>query len=364
MFQLKNFVSIAASMLNYVRSTTGKVTDLQPGSVTRTILEAPAAEIEELYVQVFNGIREAIPVAVYESIQFDKLAPQYAAGRVTVTAKTAPTQAFAIPKGTNFLSRDGRIYQSVADMTWPSGVTSLQIPVISQLAGTAQNLSQGEINASPSFAPDLYSFSNTAMINGSDLESDDARKIRFAEYISALSRGTEAALIYGAKTAQLLDSAGNITEAVERVSLISSTGVVTVYIWGSSGTPSAALITRVQDVVNGYKDVTTGTTVAGYSAAGIKVNISPLKSRTIDASVRITLLSGNTFDQAALEAQVKDTMDTFLNSIQPGTTVYVDDVQTQIMMIRGVQSARVTTSQNLSCGKDEILSAGKVTVTQ
>lgn len=49
-FQIKDFASIVASQINHARAVSDKITDFQPGSVARTIMEAPAVEIEELYL--------------------------------------------------------------------------------------------------------------------------------------------------------------------------------------------------------------------------------------------------------------------------------------------------------------------------
>ena len=51
MFQIKDFASITASMINWLRANTTKVTDFNVGSVVRTMAEASAAEMEELYLQ-------------------------------------------------------------------------------------------------------------------------------------------------------------------------------------------------------------------------------------------------------------------------------------------------------------------------
>ena len=113
MFQIKNFVSIVAGALNYVRGVTTRITDLQPGSVTRTLIEAPAQEVEELYVQMFNGLLEAIPVATYKSFNFQLLTATYAGGMVSVTTSTPLTQSIDISKNTIFTAKDGRQYRTL-----------------------------------------------------------------------------------------------------------------------------------------------------------------------------------------------------------------------------------------------------------
>ncbi|EKK5568138.1 baseplate J/gp47 family protein [Enterobacter hormaechei] len=371
MFQLKNFVSIAASMLNYVRSTTGKVTDLQPGSVTRTILEAPAAELEELYIQMFNGIKDAIPVAVFNSFQFDRLPPQYASGLVTIIATQPVASAFPIPKGTRFLSRDGRAYQSLGDMEWPLAVeaipgdpssaypvTSVNVPVIAVQAGSMQNAVADEINSSPLFPPDRFKFTSSAMTNGKDMESDEQRVLRFSDYIGSLSRGTETALLYAARYATLTDSAGNITESVTRTSLTVNTGSVTVNVWGSNGAPSAELLARITQLELGYKDAS-GAIVPGYAAAGISCSVAAMYEEVVNADITLTFFSSYSADQA-MRQNIRNVISSFLAGVQPGEFVYADDLQGYIQTVRGVQSASVKMSGNIECQANEVLSMGTI----
>ncbi|EON2339049.1 baseplate J/gp47 family protein [Escherichia coli] len=367
MFQLKNFVSIAASMLNYVRSTTGKVTDLQPGSVTRTILEAPATEIEELYVQMFNGIKEAIPVAVYNSIDFPKLPPQYAAGRVSVVANLPLTADLAIPKGTRFLARDGRIYQSVVDMTWPAqtngtDVLQFDVPVTSLVAGVAQNAAAGEINSSPLFAPDRFTFSSSAMTNGTDTEADDSRDKRFADYISSLSRGTKTAMLYGARTAAIKDAAGNVTEGVTRASMVEGSGTVTIYIWGSNGAPSPELVNQVKAIEAGGRDAN-GVVMPGFAAAGIECQVGAMFSRTIDCDIKITVGEGYQLD-ATMKAAIKNALHARLNQLFPGDVVTVEEMRVSVLAVQGVLTAVLTGTDNITCGSKEVLAAGNLNITE
>lgn len=365
MFQLKNFVSIAASMLNYVRSTTGKVTDLQPGSVTRTILEAPATEIEELYVQMFNGIKEAIPVAVYNSIDFPKLPPQYASGRVTVIALQRLTADLAIPAGTRFLTRDGRIYQSVVDMNWPAqisnkDVSQFDVPVVSQVAGVAQNAAAGEITSSPFFPPDRFSFSSTAMANGTDTEADDSRDKRFADYISSLSRGTKTAMLYGARTASIKDEAGNIIEGVSRVSMTEGLGNVTIHIWGSNGEPSTVLINQVIAIENGGRDAQ-GVVTPGFAAAGIQCQVATMFARAIDCDITVTLATGYVLDDT-MKAGIKNALHARLYQLFPGDIVTVEELRVAVLIVPGVLTALITGLNNITCGVNEVLVAGAVDI--
>jgi hypothetical protein len=55
------------------------------------MIEAPAAEIDELYQQMFNGLQEAIPVSVFNSFNFPALAAQNASGLAQLSITSQPT---------------------------------------------------------------------------------------------------------------------------------------------------------------------------------------------------------------------------------------------------------------------------------
>jgi hypothetical protein len=68
-FQLKDFYSITASMVNYIRGTLSGITDFNPGSAARTLLEAPAIEMDQLYQEMFVGIREGVETGIFRSFE-------------------------------------------------------------------------------------------------------------------------------------------------------------------------------------------------------------------------------------------------------------------------------------------------------
>src|SRR5437763_12508130 len=147
MFQIKDFVSVTASMTNWMKATTQKVTDYSVGSVVRTMLEAIAAEIEQLYLQMFVGLKEAISVAVYNTFSFAANGAVPATGtiRITITSATTPT---LIPSGTAFALNTGARYVSATDATIAAGNTYADVPVAAAVPGSGGNLA-----ANQSFTP-------------------------------------------------------------------------------------------------------------------------------------------------------------------------------------------------------------------
>lgn len=360
-FQIKNFTAIVASMINHARGVTTKTTDFQPGSVVRTLVEAPAVEVEELYLQMFLGLRDAIPVATFLSFGFDRLPAARAHGFVSVSAEDPPVDPIVIPIGTIFTAVDGRLYSSTAAVTWSTGLIA-RIPVQSSAVGSAGNIAQGLITSSSLFDTN-YVVSNAEISTGRDVETDPEREARFADFVSALSRGTVAACLYGAGSARILDEDGNTYEYVVREGMLEQAGYVIIYLYSSRGIPSAELITVSQTIIDGERDVVTGVATPGFRAAGIRFEVLPMVERAVPLSIKVQMLPGYVLN-SAVEQELGEIYAAALNDVQPGTTLYLGTMLDLLLGAEGVHQIVPVTSSNIVCAVNEVLTAGTLTIVE
>lgn len=299
-FQVKDFLSIVASMINYMRASQTQVTDFNVGSVARSMLEAPAAEIDQLYQQMLAGLAQAIPVSVFNSFDFPPLAAVPASGLVRVTITSSAT-ALTIVAGTRLTRADGSASYLVAeDVTIAPAGTYGDVRVVAEIAGLAGNLATGTtFTLSPSPTGFISAVALAAFTNGADQESDASHKARFNGFISSLARGTGSAILYGLGTVALRDSAGNITERVALSSIeepwiadpLQPPALVNVRIHNGVGTTSADLVAEANRVIFGYT-ATDGTIVPGWKAAGVKVVITAATEQTVAVTATVTLETG------------------------------------------------------------------------
>lgn len=360
-FQIKDFVSIVAAQINHARGVTTRITDFQPGSVARTLMEAPAVEVEELYLQMFLGLRDAIPVATFLSFGFERLVPARALGQVSISISPAPVSPIPVPSGTIFTATDGRTYSSTQYVTWPAGQSVFNVPVQAQAVGAGGNAAEGVINQSPAFNSS-YTISNAAITTGRDLESDSEREARFAEFVGSLSRGTVFACLYGASQAAVLDADGNIYEYVTRRGMVENAGHVVIYLYSSGGIPSAELIAKGQAIIEGMRDAQTNTVTPGYRAAGIQFEVLPMVERPVPLSIQVGMLSGYELN-ASVEQQLGDIFSTAVRGVQPGTVLYLGNLVDQLLEAEGVQTIVPVSNSNIVCGVNEVLTPGTLTTT-
>lgn len=343
-FQIKDFASITASMVNWMRASTKKVSDFNIGSVVRTMLEAAAAEIDELYQQMFIGLREAIPVAVYNSFSFSALSAIPASGlvRVSITSSASPT---IISAGTVFTTSSSTVsYVATADRTIAAGNTFSDVPVVASVAGIAGNLAA---NKSFSLAPAPDGFvsatNQSSFINGTDVETSEARKIRFNAFIDSLNRGTVKALQYGLKLTVLTDTLGNETERVVTAAIdepwmtdsAQPVSLVNCYVHNGSGGTSTALVNKAKDIIYGYTDAQ-GNKVPGWKAAGVNVQVLAATEQSLAVTAVLSALAG--YDKPTLIAAANTAIAEYIRSLDIGATAVKAEIVTIAMNIDGVSN--------------------------
>lgn len=342
MFQVKDFTSITASMLNWMRSTQQRITDFNVGSVARTLVEAPAAEIDELYQQFFFGLKEAIPVSVYNSFDFEAIDAVPASGLVRVTITSSATDTLISAGSTFSHTSGGTDYTSVQDVVIVAGNTFADVRVVSTQPGTIGNIGAGvSFTLNPTLNGFVSATNLSPFMNGIDAETPEARKLRFNAFIQSLNRGTVAALEYGLKTTQLLDAGGNLIERVVSVSVVEPylddpnqpISWVQCYVHNGVGSTSSALVNKAREVVYGYYDEQ-GNAVPGWKAAGVKVDVHAALEQTVDVTGVLTALAG--YDKPTLIASAGEAVFAYLQGLDIGAPAILSEIIALVMEIDGV----------------------------
>ena len=205
-------------MVNWMSNHQVEITDFNVGSVTRTMLEAVAIEMEEVYYRIFESLGTTITEAIYNAFDFPSLPATTAVGKVVFSRNTPAPSDISIPFGTIVETSDG-IQFEVADydakiLTGTMVDNKGGVAIAALVVGSASNINEiGVVNRIVGSIPGIDSVSNPAMIiGGSDFETDAQRRSRFNLYIQSLARGTLLALEFAA-----LNSGADTTTAVRIV---------------------------------------------------------------------------------------------------------------------------------------------------
>lgn len=349
-FQLKDFVSIVASMTNRAKATQDKITDFNIGSVARTIMESSAIEIEEFYQRMFAGILEAIPTAIYLGFNFSLVSASAARGMVRITFGVPIEDPFTIPAGTIFVASSTNLhYLSVQDVAVPVGVSEINVLVECSVTGTVGNAIAGAIDSTQVFnLPTNAVVSNQPIVSGQDAETDAERQARFTDFIQSLHRGTNGAVEYAAKSAQVYNTDGSVVEYVTRVGRVETPGTCDVFIYGASQAASPALLAEAQKLIDGYYDTATGQFIPGYSPVGIRVRVFNMDELPVSAVFTVQMWPGVTLTDA-VQADILTRINNVVSAVAAGDVLYVESLTDAVLATTGVHKVRCNLLENILC---------------
>lgn len=356
-------------MLNWMRASTNRVTDYNVGSVSRTMLEAPAAEMDEMYQQFFLGVKEAIPVATYNTFDFDPLPEIAASGPVRV--QLTPGTAGLIGAGTTFSGVGlATTYSSLNDVAIGVDTSFIDITVSADVAGVVGNIAKNQVLTLTPSPSNFVSASNLSDFrSGADAETADEQKLRFAAYISSLARSTVAALRYGLTTARLTSATGEIIERVASSAVIEPylydvnepISKVDCYVHNGTGSTSPALVAMAQKIIDGYYDAD-GLAVPGYKAAGNPTTVYAAIEHPIDVTGLVSVLPG--FDRPTLVADAVSTVNSYLIGLGIGAEVLTAEIIRLVKSLDGVYDFALTLpAANVVVGKTHKAMPGALNIT-
>lgn len=285
------YLEILERLVAHARVSSDVLTDFNVGSVTRSLLEAAAVGLDEVWMGAAQAVNDAIPEAVFQSFGFERQAAVYASGLLTFILSAPRLDDLLIPAGTTVRQLGGTVtYLTVLDGTLAAGQTRVAILARAEVAGAAANTNADTLTVitAPGVATATLAATNLAPItNGSDPETDAQRRLRFAEWVSTLARGTVAAYRYCAMQAAVVADAA-ILEQVRYVALVERPGLVDLYVHNGVGATSDALLAVVASLIEGDD------TNPGYRAAGSQVLYHAAADVPLTVTAQVTLQPGYT----------------------------------------------------------------------
>lgn len=352
-FQIIKAETRAQRLIEWFSGICPSITDFVAGSKIRSKFETIAVEMESQDFAWYQALKKAIPVAIYRAFDFNLLPAQKAIGSVTFSVAAPLINDIVIPKDTQVATaatatQAEKLYATTAAATIYAGQSSVSVPISALASGIIGNTPSGTITIIKTSINNLDSINNTEPIaGGSERETEDERRIRFIGYVSTLSRGTIAAVEYGAKTAAIYNENGDVIETVHDAIVhepfmtdpSQPVGVFNIYIYnGTSGT-SDVLIAEVQKVVDGYT-LDDGTKIPGWKAAGVICQVLKATETTLDITASILIRSG--YDTGSIENLVITAFDQYIGAIGIGKPFIYNELIERIMGIDGVYNCSVT----------------------
>lgn len=366
----------AASMIEWFSGICTAITDFIAGSKIRSQFESVAVEMEAQDFAFYQAMKKAIPVSVYNAFGFTLTPAIKASGTITFTGPT-PVSNITIPKGTRVTTlASGSIaakeYETQADIILYAGQTSASGSATCTVFGIIGNTAAATITVLSTPITGITAATNAAAFqNGADIETEEARRTRFQDYITTITRGIAGAVTAGAKTATLKDANGNITERVTTAGVtepyltnaLADPGHIYCYIYNGTGGTSNDLIAQAQKVIDGYID-NNGTYMPGYKAAGVICTVYAAVEDVTAVTVTITAATSlTTTEKTQLQADAVTAINNHIAGLGMGQGLLRSKIIDILMSKTGVYNVGVTVpALDVPATLNHVIKAGTVTV--
>lgn len=301
---LRTFSQLVEDMAAALQSSASTLIDVSVGSIIRAMFEANASVVlwlQWLVLQVLQSTRASTSYGPdldswMGDFGLERLAAIPATGIVTFSRFAADLPAF-IPPGTLIKTADGSLsFSVIEDQTisiWqpsslayllPSGVSSVDLPVICRTSGLIGNVVAGAISIIAASLPGVDQVSNSRPFsNAAGAEDDQAFRDRFQNFVTSRSRATLNAVrnaIAGVRQGLRATIEENVApDGTGRH------GSFLVIIDDGTGYPSSDLLASVATAVDAVRPIGTTFAVIAPQVIIVSVSLTATVAQTVTASV-------------------------------------------------------------------------------
>lgn len=219
-----------------------------------------------------------------------------------------------IPKGTVCAAsgEDAVEYETVRDAVLTAGELSADAPARALLGGPGGNAAAGYVNTLVTPPNGIqYAVNRTPFTGGADREGDEEYRARVLLAYSRTANSGNAAYY---EEEALREEGVASAQAVPREN---GAGTVSVYVRGKDGPPSEALMKKLEDRLNGLREV------------GVTVSVKAAVEKAVNVTARVRLKPGTDFQRA--KADTEEALRLWFLDRRVGDPVYLSELSRVIL---------------------------------
>lgn len=322
---VKQFADILKTMFDRLQGS--ELTDFNIGSVIRTMAEAAASAIEELYYYLSKFVMMFfISTSTGEwldkrlgDLGMSRILGNKAFGTLIIGRDTPSPIGISIPAGTVFENAKGTQFVTLEEGRIPVNFSTVEVRAEAAEKGSAGNLEANDKLSQVGIAVSGVEWAKVITMNGgSDDESDADFRARVKPYLQSLGRATEDAIKYAIQTINGVSGVTLRPNYPEK-------GWFTVYL--DSGT-SDSLLSEVRRRIDEYRGFTINFVVEKVQRVGVNV------------AMRVFVLADN--DEILVKKAVELAVTDYINSLEMGEPLYTSGLVQTAMNTAGVENVKLT----------------------
>lgn len=356
--ETNDYTSLINNMKNNFVANSN-VSDVNEGSMVKTIFESVANVLEDAYIDTRLGFQQNLTQIATSVFNFKKKLGQAANVEVYFSRASVSDMDVTIPSNTIVSDGTYRFFTSEIAIIPAGELNSNTVSAQAESYGVDYNVSSNTITSIESnVVSSVVAVTNPKKATGGANEESETEMIaRFKEYINGL-QGTNK---YGIKAGLLANPKVRSVSVVENE--FEETGAdATIYIDDGTGNLTEELKNELLDLING-----TGVSVnPGLRACGINVAIEPCTQVEIDVTARITLYR---VEESYADAALKETIEKTINDLLIDEDVIFADVITALKntgsYVKNIKNLSLNSIENsdVTINEHQIARLGQVSFT-
>jgi len=319
------------ALLSAIASRTQTITDLNPGSIIRTIAESQAAVIEEQGAEVSSLVYQSIIYGAYTAFGISPLSGTSATGNITFITSLSGTpppvsQNVLIPSGVILQTPGGVQFQTLNYVTLPSGSTNISVGISCLIPGTQGNVAASAISQIINgLSYPLYCANQAPTSGGTNSELPSQTAARFAATValpglaSPLAVANAAIGVVASGTGEICYYATCLEPWISNPTA-SALGF-SLYVDNGTGSASTSLLSAVSAKINSSPQ---------YRPAGVPWNLYAAVPVTSSVSV-----------SGVMNSQYDSISGTISGAIASGITSYYSSLQFNVPAVQGQIAASI-----------------------
>ncbi|PJZ89541.1 baseplate J/gp47 family protein [Leptospira levettii] len=321
-----------SAMINYNIAKNSRLSNFNPGSRARTLIDAIANQLERSDGEVARGFKDIIN-GVYQAFGFGRLPGVPATGYVRLESSTH-TVPIVITQGT-VIDLFGLEFETLVTRTLGVGDTSIDIDVRAKKAGTEYNIEIAKVDTSeglgtitPSVPSGTRIWNPIKFSGGTNIESEEARLRRFQSFINSLGRSTLRGIKFAVES--IPGVVGCVVEQnVNPYTRLPELGWINIFVSDGTAFPPATLLNLVEKTVVG--DVNDEINFPGYAAAGTFVYVAPVSVSAINVELSIVVQEGSALTDDDTRIIIENAIASYINTLPLGRDVLFDTLRSRIL---------------------------------
>lgn len=349
--EVREFDQMVNDTMTRIANSTN-ISNTNPGSVVRTIVESLLAELDIQYYQI-NQLALAMDIDTAIGTDLDNIGKILGTTRNSATKYTTTTQVMfgrseayasdiAIPYGSivsTLADSDGTTIEFVVTQTdgkLPAGALSVPIICTSQNAG-AINIPTGVLCILNQSIVNIEYVNNTSAISGgSNEESDDDYRARLKLALSTIGKGTISAIETAVEDIDGVRSASCSTTGAGAATLIVTPNILP---------PTSDLQNLISSAVDNVK------------AAGVNITINYPTAYSVDITLTTThFTTGST---------IKSGIMAYISTLSTGDVLILDQIKRYIINTCGDDKMGISISaptSDVTPSSSQVIQIGTVTI--